>query len=338
MSPNAKSHIFGNLAKYVRSGMGIEKACESLLSQPGVPAGERKIYESIENGVRSGQSIADAMSASSKIDRLDFEMLDASERGGRLDEGLNHLADYYRRVARTRKRIRKGLTYPIFLFHFALIVTTFASAMFSRLNPAGPDQQSFLSAVLANGKWIFLIYIVIVGLILFLLLMKKRARHFSAPDLVLNRIPILGPARRFAALDRFSSVFQIFLLAGLKMDESLKGASRASDSGLIRAASREGIAWIQGGEKLARVFLEHPRAFPNDFARGIASAEEAGMLDLEFGRWKQFYSDSLSDAMDQVAEWVPKLVYFTTLFIVAWMIIRAGLAYQGLIQGLLEGI
>ena len=102
MSPAVKQHVFGNLSKYVRTGMGIEKACESLLDQRGVRGSEKQLYRSIQAGVRSGESIADAMSRSSKIDSLDYQMLSASEKGGRLDSGLAHLADYYQRLERTR--------------------------------------------------------------------------------------------------------------------------------------------------------------------------------------------------------------------------------------------
>ncbi|MDF1755525.1 MAG: type II secretion system F family protein [Verrucomicrobiales bacterium] len=335
MSPSEKSHIFRNLAKYVRTGMGIEKACESMLAQPGVKASERQIYDSIEKGVTSGLTIAEAMSRSSKLDALDFQMLDASERGGQLDAGLNHLANYYQRLDRTRKRVRKGLVYPILLFHFALIVTTFVGAMFSRLNPA-LEEKPLMQAVWETGRWVIFVYLalLIVGILLFVL--RRKAANSAAADRLLNQVPILGKTRRFAALERFTSVFEIFLLAGMRMDQSLKGASDASNSGLIRKAARTGVPTVKNGEKLAVAFFDNPAAFPNELARGVASAEEAGMLDKEFERWKQFYADSLSDAMDQLAEWVPKVVYFTTLFIVAAMIIRAGMAYRDLLNGFLD--
>ena len=336
MSPSAKHLIFANLAKYVRTGMGIEKACESLLSQPGVRSDERRLYQSIQRGVSSGQTIADAMSASSKIDPLDYKMLDASEKGGRLESGLAHLSDYYQRLDRTRRRIRKGLLYPVILFHFALIVTTCTAAMFSRFNPKN-EGKSFLEAVWESGQWVLYLYLIFVLFAILLWLLIKRSRHSPLADTWLNRIPLLGKVRRFASLERFSSVFEIFLLSGRKMDESLQSASEASESGLIRHAAKEGVKSVQQGNLLAGSLLKNSRAFPNEFARGIAAAEESGMLDEEFGRWKQFYGESLGEAMEQLGEWIPKLVYFTTIFVVAWMIIRVGMSYADLINGYLDG-
>lgn len=336
MSPNAKSHIFRNLAKYVRSGMGIEKACQSLLSQPKVPASERQIYQAIEAGVQSGKSISESMSDSSRLERIDFQMLDASEKAGRLEMGLTHLADYHERLHRTRRRIRKGLAYPVFLFHFALIVTTFVTAMISRLITQG--ELGVWQAIWVNGRWFLIGYVVLLVLAIGGWILHRQSVGSAAADALLNRVPLLGKVRRAASLERFCSVFEIFLLAGMRMDQSLSGAGEASNSGLIRRAAAKGVTQVKQGSLLAPVFFQSASAFPNELARGVASAEEAGVLDVEFGRWKNFYGESLTEAMDQLAEWTPKIVYFTTLFIVAWMIIRVGLSYSQLINSLLEGI
>ncbi len=335
MSPSEKSHIFRNLAKYVRTGMGIEKACESMLAQPGVTKGERQIYHSIQEGVMSGLSIADAMEKSSRLDALDFQMLSAAERSGRLDGGLNHLAAYYERVDQTRRRVRSGLVYPLFLFHFGLIVTTFLGAMLSRFNLNG-ESKPFLDALWDTGQWAIYLYLSLLVIGIFLVVLRKQGKGEPVADRVLNKIPILGPARRYAALERFTSVFEIFLLAGMKMDESMKAAGEASNSGLIRHVSRIGAKSLKNGEKLAVTFFKNPAAFPNDFARGIASAEEAGMLDSEFARWKQFYSESLTEAMNRLGEWIPKLVYLGCLFAVAAMIIRVGMAYLKMLNGITD--
>lgn len=49
------------------------------------------------------------------------------------------------------------------------------------------------------------------------------------------------------------------------------------------------------------------------------------------------YSESAAEAMDQLAkEWTPKLFYWAILLLVAALIIRAAMAYKGLIENLLN--
>lgn len=335
MSPSAKSQLFRNLSKYVQTGMGLEKACDSLLTHDRISGTERRIYQSISHGISHGQSIADAMVNSAELDEIDYQMLEAAEKGGRLDLGLNHLSAYYQRLERTRKRIRKGLTYPVVLFHLALIITTLVTAVFSRFTLEGPT-ESFLSAVLKAAVWPVLFYVVVVVVVVVLFRMSKIARHLPGPDRLLGMIPILGKARRYAALERFTSVFEIFLLAGLKMDGAFQGGGNASNSGLIKHAAAKGAKSAAAGELISGTFMKEKAAFPTDFAMGVATAEQTGTLDVEMSRWRQIYSDSVADAMDQLAEWTPKIVYYFTVFLVAAMIIRAALSYMTMVNGLMN--
>ena len=137
-------------------------------------------------------------------------------------------------------------------------------------------------------------------------------------------------------MERFSQVFEIFLLAGKKMSDALDGAGRASGSGLIQEASETGAKMVAEGDLLAMALYSAPGAFPDDFSRGVAAAEESGQLDRELAEWGRFYSESAAEAMDQLAEWTPKLFYWTILLLVASLIIRAAVAYRDLIENLLN--
>ena len=106
LSAAAKSRLYANFAKYAHSGMGMEKACESLLRQPRLRAGERRIYERLRSGLREGRTIgASLASAGSLISPLEVEVVTAAEEGGRLEKGFDHLATYFHRADQTRKRI-----------------------------------------------------------------------------------------------------------------------------------------------------------------------------------------------------------------------------------------
>jgi hypothetical protein len=62
----------------------------------------------------------------------------------------------------------------------------------------------------------------------------------------------------------------------------------------------------------------------------------SGVLDRELAEWGRYYSESAGEAMEQLAEWAPKLFYWGILLFVGALIIRAGLAYRDLIEGLLN--
>ncbi len=338
LSAKAKAQVHANLAKYARSGMGMEKACESLLAQPRLPPAERKLYESFLAGIREGRSLAGALSsAGALVSPLEREVIEAAESGGRLEAGFGHLAEYFRRLDRTRRRILRGLAYPLLLVHLAIPVSTLASTVFGsfRLDGEAPE-GIFREALSASGwsmltLWAFLAVAIASGWAL-----VRLGRRDPRADALLRRIPLLGKARVASSMERFSQVFGIFLLSGRTMSTSLEGAARAAGSGLIGRAGREGASVVAAGEPLAEALLVDPAAFPPEFVRGMAAAEDSGQLDRELSEWSLHYAEAAAEAMDQLAEWTPKLLYWGVLALVAWLVLRAGFAYFELIEGLLN--
>lgn len=338
LSVKAKGLVYSNLEKYARSGMGMEKACDSLLRQPRVRSAEKKLYESILSGLKQGKTIGDSLGlARGIVSPLEVEVVSASEEGGMLEKGFGHLADYFRRIHRTRQKIRKGLTYPIVLVHLAVPVSTLAVTAFSGLTlDANAEKPDYMASFLQAGKNMLIAYIVILGLIIGFSILVKLARRSAAVDSLLNLIPLFGKARKAVALERFTKVFEIFLLAGKKMSDSLSGAGKASGSGSIREASFVGAEIVAEGDELSSALFSAPHAFPSDFSRGMASAEESGQLDRELAEWSRFYSEAAGDAMDRVAEWAPKLFYWAILLFVAALIIRAASAYFNVVNKLIN--
>lgn len=339
LSAKAKQRIYSNLEKYARSGMGMEKACESLLGQPRMRSVEKRIYAGILEGLQQGKSIGAALGASSPVvTPLEEEVVTAAEEGGMLERGFAHLSEYFRRLHVTRSRILKGLTYPIILLHLAIPVSTLAVTAFGRFRLDGSGtEETFGDAFAKMGLTMVLAYLVIALLIAWTVLLVKLGRRSGAIDQFLNTLPLFGKARKASALERFTQVFEIFLLAGKKISDALSGAGIASASGVLREASERGARMIENGDSLSTAIYASPSAFPDDFSRGITAAEESGQLDRELAEWGRFYSDSAREAMEQVAEWAPKLFYWAVLFLVAFLIIRSAIAYRDLLMNLIDG-
>ncbi len=338
LSAKAKSQIYSNLEKYARSGMGMEKACESLLGQSRVPGAERRIYKGLLKGLNEGRGIGESLGLAGKVvSSLEVEVVTAAESGGMLEKGFGHLAVYFRRIAKTRRKVVKGLTYPLVLLHLAVPVTTLAATVSNNFALDGTGGTTpFRDALIASGKSMLIIYAIILILLIGGAILHRLSRHSGFIDVTLNRIPILGTVRKSIAMERFTQVFEIFLLAGRKMSDAIYGAGRASGSGILRSATKRGAKMIESGSDVSAVLNAHRRAFPKDFTRGMVAAEESGQMDRELAEWGRFYSESTGEAMESLAEWTPKLFYWGILLFVSYLIIKAALAYRDLIERLLE--
>ena len=133
LSARAKSRLYSNLEKYARSGMGMEKACASLLEQPRLNRAEKEVYVAMLGGLSQGESIGAAMGgASDVVTPLEVGIVSAAEQGGMLEKGFSHLAEYFRRTDLTRRRVIKGLIYPLILLHVAVPLCTLVVAMMQK--------------------------------------------------------------------------------------------------------------------------------------------------------------------------------------------------------------
>ncbi len=338
LSARAKALVYANLEKYARSGMGLEKACQSLLASPGLSAAERRVYEGLAAGLRDGRSIGDALgSVGGIVTSLEREVVIAAESGGRLELGFGHLAEYFRRTDRTRRRILRGLAYPVVLVHLAIPVSTLAFAAFRNFRPdAQAPSALFRDALSQSAGTMLLIWIGVLMGMGGLVVLRRLGRTSPGIDSLLGWIPWVGNARRAVAMERFAQGFEIFLLAGRTMSDSLAGAARASGSGRILAAGTSGASLVASGELLATALRSGGGAYPEAFVRGMTAAEESGQLDRELREWAGYYSETAAETMEALAEWAPKLFYWGILLFVATLIVRSAFAYRDLIQNLID--
>ena len=336
ISDKQKQLLYFELAKFVRSGFGFDNACEAILDQPGAPASHRVFCESVMGGLRDrktvGQAIADVPL---NISCLEINMIHAGEDAGLLEQSFEHLEQHFKLAIETRAKILKGLTYPVALLHMGMIFGLVAISVISIWNPEsekGAVWQSLKSGLILIAAF----YLVAGATVAGFMWVFRLAKVSPMADRLLNLIPLIGKTRRNLSLARFCEVFHMCLRSGQKMDKCLTYSGGSSASGLILKASQTCSEAVKQGTTLASTLQSFPGTFPGAFTRSVANAELAGVLDEDFQRWTEYYRKTAIDSVERLAEWAPRLFYWGVLAAAALIIIRMGIAYQGLIQGILN--
>jgi type II secretory pathway component PulF len=176
--------------------------------------------------------------------------------------------------------------------------------------------------------------VVLVGYLAVRQLMTK-AETDAGADALLRKVPFVGQAREALSMGRFCRVFYMHLLAAISMSESVKAAGQAAQSGLIGGAAERVEKRLALGQGLGPSLLEEP-AFPVSFTTSMNTAESAGTIDDDLGRWATAYRDTAVGALDRAAEWYPRVFYVIVVLIVGWQILSVGLSYGRLIEGTME--
>ena len=316
-SASHKHLFYAELAKLMEAGFGIRDAGR-ILQDTRLPAPQQRLLSLMQSGLENGKGIAESFATEpALVSDLECSIIAAGERGGRLAPAFLHLADYFQLLASARSEALRSMIYPTVLLHLGVI---FGNAPGALMN--GESAGSILYNIAIT---LGVIYVIGFALVMVSRRLLKAATTSAEVDGLLNRIPLLGKARRDLALARFTRVYHTCLLAGLPMQETAATATTASQSGRIREAGSQLTATLKTGDKLGPVFIASP-AFPNAFARSYATAEESGMLDKDLARWADLFQQDALRGARRVSSAIPKLFYALVVIFVVWKILGF---YQG---------
>lgn len=318
----AQKHLFyTEIAKMVEAGFGIRDAARAMLDTR-LPSFQADLLRKMDAGLEAGKSITESFGTGlASVSDLERSIIGAGERGGRLAQAFQQLADYFGMIATARRDVRQAMAYPVFLFHLGIFVAVLAPGLMS---------QSGFGDIL--GKFVLilgLVYAVAFAGWLVVRVLLKTAPGNAGIDRLIRLIPVIGKARRAMAMARFTKVYHTCLLAGLSMKETVETACTASHSGVIREAGDVLQATLKDGGALGPKFIDSG-AFPSAFARSYATAEESGGLDKDLARWSNLYHEEAVRSVKSASNIVSKAVYFLVLLFVAATIIRI---YSGIYSG-----
>lgn len=301
------------MAKLLDAGFDIRKAA-AVLQDTRLPRPQAVMLKDLNSGLDAGQTIAAAFGKDLKaITDLERGMIDAGERGGKLAPAFQHLADYFGMLAATRREAVKSMIYPLIVLHLGVFIATVPAAMMKGDQSAGN---------ILLGLVVMLLGFYVGACVIFMVVRSgfRMAPENAGIDRLLNLIPWVGKARRNIAMARFCKVYHACVLAGISMTETVRLATEAAQSGVIREAGRRLVEVAKTGHALGPQFIVCD-AFPKTFARSYSIGEEAGTLDKDLARWSRIFQEDAIAAAKSLAVMVPKVLYFFILGFVAWQVV-----------------
>ncbi len=266
----------------------------------------------LRRGLDEGKTIAQALHG--QLRDMEFRIIEAAEKGGRLPDGFQHLTEYYDVMASARQKMLSALAYPVLLLHAATVLPALTMAVITG--------APVLPAVLQSLFWI---YVIIAACWILCVLLQRAGRFSVAVDTILCAIPVFGKCRRLFSLTRWYAVLHFHVVSGQRLSDAFSAAGDACDTASIAAASRKLAQITAGGDSAGATMLQQS-AFPGECATGFTVAEETGSLDVETADRAKSCMIDASRALALVAEWLPRLIYFGALAYTAWQILNIGAA------------
>ena len=307
LSLHQKRTLYNELGQLLRSGKPLPAALEVLA---GSSSGRlRSFQRALQKALAAGDSVSEALAKQRPaIGEMEVSMLSAGARSGRLAEVCASLSSYFQTLEKARVAILKKCAYPVFVFHFGVLVL----GMPTLVTGGGlPDYLKTTASTFGLGYACTLIPLFIIFNLLAI------AQTSSLMDRFFLLIPGTGKVRRSFALARFCATYDAQLEAAVNVMESLKSAADASRSAVIIKAIYKSLPALRGGEQVGQI-LANTRVFPEWLVRSFRVAEETGGLDLELPKMALELEAQALGRVETLSEWVPRLIYLGVLLLLGF--------------------
>ena len=273
------------LANLLHAGMPLDRALTILIS---VSENEQtqNLLERVQEKVRGGASLADALEAQSAFSRFYLNMIRAGEAGGALEVVLKRLTEFLERSQALRETVTSALIYPIILLSVSalsvIILLTFVVPQFQQLfADAGKALPLATQIVIAVGDgfrhywW--------VGAMLLVLLVVALRQQLSQPasrarwDRWFLRLPLFGDFIAKVETARLSRTLGTLLGNGVSLLNALTIVRETLTNQVLATALGEVAEHVKTGRGLAEPLLEAGN-FPKLAVQMIRVGEETGQL------------------------------------------------------------
>jgi type II secretory pathway component PulF len=282
-----------SLSSLLTAGVPLSRALTILYKETANPVAAEK-WKELHDLVIDGVPLADAMSrAPGTFPRVYVAMVEAGEAGGFLDVVLGQIADFQAREKDLRGKVTAALMYPAVLLFLAIAVVIFLlvffiprfQTLFEGFDAALPMITQIIVGVSNVIRHYGLYVLAAIGAAIYF------GRNWLAGDkgrrqgeMVLLRLPVVGPLAAQIAMARFCRMLGTLLGAGVSLMNGLNVARRSLGYQTLIDLITDSTERVKKGESLASSLGNCKAIFTGSTLEMVAVAEESGRLDQELVR------------------------------------------------------
>ncbi len=275
------------LAHLLRSGVSIIKALRILEEQAQHPQ-FREIIADILWNVKNGSSFSGSLTKFPKVfSPLYITMVAAGEEGGNLPQMLLNVANYLKRQADIRWKVKTALTYPLFMLALGVVTVYFVltfilpkmRGLFDNIGTRLPWPTAVLlktSDFLSDYWWVVMAVLIITFLVARRWIQSARGGKIISGMLL--RLPLFGHIILKAELARFARTLVLMHRGGVSFLRSLEIAIPILSNDVIKKDLAVCMDSLTSGGTFGEG-MRQSRDIPAMMGHLISVGEESGHVD-----------------------------------------------------------
>lgn len=301
MTLRQRIRFYQQLAVLVRAGLPIRASLVRLKERMAV-----RELTILSDKVNAGERLGDAFAAA-RFSPFEFNLITAGERSAQLDTVFDHLAEFWSREWEMRQGVVRPLYYPFAVLHLAILVWGLVEISTTAW------QLIIVHFVMRMAALYVLIFVVYT--VARISWSSDKMRRFWLS------LPIIGSALKSAYAYRWITALRLEFGAGISLSRAVGDAWRASGYLGCERLAEEGEQAMRSGTELSKLVVKW-KQLPRDWIDFIETGEISGAYETAFKNLEAEAGRTWKLAQERMASWVPKIVYFFVLLIVAAVVIN----------------
>ena len=314
------SQFFEDFYNMYLTGMGIPQILQSL-KETTKEESFIEVISAIEDKVRQGDALTQAMSGLNVFPWIVPATLHAGERTGKLQQALKVLSQYFRRSGDVQEKLTSALTYPLIVFVLLVAVMMFVGLkvvpQLQNLLPMdavshGATRWVLLLSRFLQKNWFFIFLIPVVSVMGLLFYRRNNKESFEC---WLYQWPVIGSLIKESAMSFYFLNLSVLLKSGVPLLQAISDLNVMCSSQVSRRflKCRD---YMFGG----MCFWESVKQdgfFPLFVIFTIRRAEEMAKLDEYCFNLSEYYNKRVGAKVDGLIHLIqPVLLAFGGLFLV----------------------
>lgn len=299
MTLRHRIRFYQQMAIMARAGVSIRSTLLRLKESTKEPA-----IATLSDQVNAGERIGEAFVAA-RFSSFECQLVAAGERSAQLDVVFEHLAEFWKRELEMRQALISPLYYPLVVLHLAVALG------------AGVELALVAWPIVLVHFIVRMAVLYVFGFVVFMLVRAS----WSSPALrgFWLWVPIIGNSLATACAYRWITALRLEFGAGISLARAVGDAWRASGYIGGDRVAEEGEEAMRRGVELSKLVREW-RQLPRDWIDFIETGEISGAFEQAFANLEKEAARAWKLAQERMSEWVPRIVYFFVLILVAMQV------------------
>ena len=317
IQPVDVAYFLRQMTTMLSSGVPLVQAFDIVGRGHENPAMSELIMD-LKTKVEGGENFAVALAQHPKyFDDLVISLVEAGEHSGTLETLLDKIATYKEKTESLKAKIKKAMFYPAAVIVVAIVVTAillvFVVPQFESLFVGfGADLPTFTRMVVnlsdfVQSWWWVMLGLAVLAVYAFRQAHLRSARFRRSIDILVLKIPAVGPILRKAAIARFARTLSTMFAAGVPLVDALRSVAGATGNILFSEATERMREETAAGAQL-QWSMRNVGIFPNMVVQMVAIGEESGSLDSMLGKVADFYEEEVDNAVDSLSSLLEPLI------------------------------